>query len=65
MEIICVPGHQGIKGNGKAVECVVKRSSLDETVATNDVQTPLIVATNKIPVGLLKNNSQMVYNRRL
>lgn len=40
MRLIRVPEHQDIKGNEKSDEYAVIGSSLDETKACNDVQTP-------------------------
>lgn len=41
-------GHHAIEDTKKADECVVIVSSLDETMASSDVLTPLVVMDNKI-----------------
>lgn len=46
--MIWVPGHHGVEGNEKDEECPVIGSSLNETMACNDVLTPLDVVSNKI-----------------
>lgn len=45
MDFICVPGHSG---QWKDDECTIIWSSLDETIACNDVQTTLVAVANKL-----------------
>lgn len=48
VEMIWLPGHQGIESNKKSNEYEVIGSFSNESIACNDDLTPSVVITNKI-----------------
>lgn len=54
VELIWVPGNQGVEDNENADECAIIRSSLNRTMMCNDVPTPFFIVVNKINDCALK-----------
>lgn len=50
VNLLWVPEHKGILGNEKPNDCAEIRSSLDQIMASNHVQTTLDVVANKIQI---------------
>lgn len=47
MELICVPGHRSIEGNGMDNEYSENGLFLNEFMSCNDFLTPLVIASNR------------------
>lgn len=61
MEVIWVSGYPGIRGNKKAYECGVHRSSLDEEMTYNEGLIPLVVVKHRRYLWPLRSKRTQIF----